>query len=462
MLRVIRNFLCLSGLVMSMGQGAHASKGGLALEDWLSYQEGKSWQLMQKNINPKGTLDGTVVASLSKHNPNYFYHWIRDAALVMDTLHSLDQSESAVNTLKAFARLSYLQQGTDAPGGLGEPKFHVNGQPFTGPWGRPQNDGPALRSIALIGLANQLLEEGDTSFVTEVLYSLTKPSVIKRDLEYVARNLYEPDFDLWEEVLGYHFFTRVSQRKALLLGAELAERLGDGGAARYYRIKATEISMFLDGHLNSGAPFIMATVGRAGGIDNKSGLDTSTVLALLYTDDGKDPYLSLIDARVQQNVATIMDEFARLYSINNTGKDTMGPGIGRYPEDTYDGYESRGLGNPWFLLNHGMAEYFYRVAAIYRNVDGVLVTGVNIQFFDMVYSMGGTSLPKVLEGADLAERLMAVGDMLMARSQRHAFPNGSLSEQFNRETGFSQGAPDLTWSHSSFLRAKAARDSLLD
>ena len=77
-----------------------------------------------------------------------------------------------------------------------------------------------------------------------------------------------------------------------------------------------------------------------------------------------------------------MDEFTKLYSINKKGK-VIGPGIGRYPEDTYDGYdgyESRGLGNPWFLLNHGMAEYFYRLAGIYKESGEVVVSSLNSSF----------------------------------------------------------------------------------
>ncbi len=41
--------------------------------------------------------------------------------------------------------------------GLAEPKFNVNGTEFTGAWGRPQRDGPALRATALIGFGNWLL-----------------------------------------------------------------------------------------------------------------------------------------------------------------------------------------------------------------------------------------------------------------------------------------------------------------
>lgn len=42
-------------------------------------------------------------------------------------------------------------------GGLAEPKFEVNLTPFTGAWGRPQRDGPALRATALIAYSRYLI-----------------------------------------------------------------------------------------------------------------------------------------------------------------------------------------------------------------------------------------------------------------------------------------------------------------
>lgn len=47
--------------------------------------------------------------------------------------------------------------GTLSTGGLGEPKFNVDKTAFTGAWGRPQRDGPALRATAMIAYANHLI-----------------------------------------------------------------------------------------------------------------------------------------------------------------------------------------------------------------------------------------------------------------------------------------------------------------
>lgn len=61
-----------------------------------------------------------------------------------------------------ISRQAYLQtvsnpSGDLSTGGLGEPKFEVDGAAFTGSWGRPQRDGPALRATALIAYANWLI-----------------------------------------------------------------------------------------------------------------------------------------------------------------------------------------------------------------------------------------------------------------------------------------------------------------
>ena len=39
---------------------------------------------------------------------------------------------------------------------MGEPKINIDGTPYNDPWGRPQNDGPALRGLNMINLFNLL------------------------------------------------------------------------------------------------------------------------------------------------------------------------------------------------------------------------------------------------------------------------------------------------------------------
>jgi glucoamylase len=151
---------------------------------------------MLRNISPPGTRRGAVIASPSRSKPDYYYCWVRDAALVMHVVglllaRSTDRRAKALyfKRLKEYVEFSRFTQTTpDRQADQGEPKFHVDGTAFTGEWGRPQNDGPALRAITLARFADHLLDRGRSRYVLKRLYTPVLPadSVIKADLEYVS------------------------------------------------------------------------------------------------------------------------------------------------------------------------------------------------------------------------------------------------------------------------------------
>lgn len=95
-----------------------------------------------------------------------YYTWTRDSALTLKTLvDNFIAGDSALeNTIKEYINAESIIQGISNPSGslsdgsgLGEPKFNVNETAFTGSWGRPQRDGPALRATAMIAYANYLI-----------------------------------------------------------------------------------------------------------------------------------------------------------------------------------------------------------------------------------------------------------------------------------------------------------------
>lgn len=156
------------------------------------------------------------------------YSWTRDSALVMRTVvarYIRERDPALRATIDDYIAGVREMQHKETPsggfhtGGLGEVKFEVNNEPFIGEWGRPQvcrklhctsnivltrigtqNDGPALRAITLITFAEHLLDDGteeEKRFVHDVLYDgkWDSESVIKGDLEHIAKNWAAPGFD---------------------------------------------------------------------------------------------------------------------------------------------------------------------------------------------------------------------------------------------------------------------------
>lgn len=88
--------------------------------------------------------------------------------------------------------------------------------------------------------------------------------MIKTDLEYISHHWREPCFDLWEEVWGHHFFTRLLERTALVEGAALATRLEDAGAARWYLEQSRALGDELLLHWDPGRNHLVATLDQDG------------------------------------------------------------------------------------------------------------------------------------------------------------------------------------------------------
>jgi len=438
------------------------------LNQWILQEEKIATERLLESISPDDGVPGSNIASPSRKDPDYYYHWIRDAALVFSAVVDLYEKSSRAEKneyfkhLMDFAAFSRRNQLTPThSGGLGEPKFYVDGSAFNQPWGRPQNDGPALRAITLIRFANLLIDEGKIALVREKLYDGKFPTrtVIKEDLEFVAEHWTWPCFDLWEEVKGIHFYTRIVQRRALVDGAMLAVRLEDFGAAEWYLKQAKRLEEHIPKHWNPTEGTLVPTIDHSGGIDYKrSGLDASVVIAALHgwTSDG---FFGLTDDKLLSTVARLKEVFTKLYPINQKARRIPGIAIGRYPEDRYDGYTTGKVGNPWVLLTCAFAELYYRIEKELNSRGQISVSPRNLPFLRSLLSSGTELVPgQVIKKREtifyeILAGLKRQGDDFLRRVQHHTNGDGSLSEQMNRTSGFMQGARDLSWSYAAFLTA---------
>jgi glucoamylase len=393
-----------------------------------------------KNLDT--TNNGAVIASPQKKDPNYYYHWVRDAALVTNTLVQLYKNTDNVSLqeklslwlTKSIEFTKKIQSTPNKSKGLGEPKFGWDASAFNEDWGRPQNDGPALRAISMMDWLT------DKSLGSAV--QTTAGMAIRKDLNYVAKYFNEPSFDIWEEILGDHFFTKMVQRRALAMGGEP------------YKDALQKLDESILTHWNSEKKLLLPTKNQKGGIEKNTDLDIAIILgALLGNGSNIKPLIDIDDERLLATTEKLIQYFESEYKINkNYDTSKYAPAIGRYPGDMWNGFERGKQASPWFIATASLAELLFRIANKIEVTQTIGMSDLSKPFYARVL---GAEIENI--SADRAVVLFRqYGEKFLNRVLLHAGPDGNLSEQFDRNTGYLTGPENLTWSHVAFLSALIA------
>lgn len=379
---------------------------------------------------------GSVLASprIASWNPepDYFHHWVRDAAIVLRAVplairadpearpfwlrfiddfvrFSLTISDPAhdgptVNPLRATAlsdHQKFLRPDAELAALTGEawleePRFAPDGTPDPEQWSRPQDDGPALRASALMSVLDVLPET----------QSPEAEALIARDLSHVMRVAGRPCIGPWEEAPPRRTtFTLIAEWDALDRGfARSSDPEMRAGADRLEALILTAQDKATGGWRES--------IKAAEGV-----FDSATCLAILGARRCAGPF-ALTAPETRATITALETIFADLYPISRAHSV---PAIGRFAADVYFD------GNPWYPTTLGFAELHYLIAA----------------------ETGKT------EAFAKAEAWMHQIETVAPK------PPGPLPEQFDRRTGTSTSSLDLTWSAAAFLEAAAARELAL-
>ncbi|CCH46510.1 Glucoamylase [Wickerhamomyces ciferrii] len=448
------------------------------IDEWLNVnskdsQIYKAKQRVFANIGPEGAVPGLVIASPSHgedtENPDYFYHWIRDAGLTYDSLYKLYKALPNRDSQAARGIEDYFiqfiaatideQKDKTAISGLAEPKWYAkNNTGYQLGWGRPQNDGPAVRAYALIEFVKEYINKGgDRNYIIDLAWE----EPIKVDLDYLQKNWTEKDFDAWEETRSHHFFNSVVQKKAFVLGAEFAsEYLRDVSSYRSYSESAEAVNATLANYLSPERNIILNTYGPA--LHAKiSYKDLSTILGITngYLGDG------IFAATNDWSLRTVYEHattFLDVFPVSNTTTDEEGrplaPPTGRYPEDVYNGTGTQ-EGNPWFLSSNTIAEYFFLIVKDFQDAGVIQVSELSLPFWK--YYTGVSEVGTISKDSEqfdqVIQSLIGWGDAYIRTVKYYAGEDGHLSEQYDKNNGVIRGARDLTWSYASLFIAAITR-----
>ncbi|RKP28990.1 Six-hairpin glycosidase [Metschnikowia bicuspidata] len=457
-------------------------------EQSLVRQKNQSFQYILQNIggalsilDPNEVSPGVVIASPLRTRPNYFYNWIRDSALVMRTLIvQLDEDTTGnfaflKTIIENYIEESYhLQRLPNRSGmfddsqrsGLGEPKFMADGKTFDDDWGRPQSDGPGLRAVTIIDYLH-LLERHNETLSSNFLGNSTfvYHEIVKPDLDYVIAHWAAEAFDLWEEINALHFFNSLTMLRALVEGRRFATEVGESDA--FIDALSTTFDSLKSLVTDASTGFAPETLlhivetPKFKQLGIRGGLDAATLLAALHSHEIGRPETETIpfdvdDHRILNTLLYMVSDMKYRYPINNVNsliQQNGGVGLGRYPEDLYDGYGTS-EGNPWFIATASAAE-----VALYRKQD-LVISANNRKFFatfcgawidQMAPDDSKTLAYGSQEYSQVISAMFSYANNFLKVVMSHVDTNNHrMLEQFNKYTGYMQGAEDLTWSYSSF------------
>lgn len=432
------------------------------------YEMSVIYMYFLSNLNVRGY--GGVLASPDKETPggSYYFHWERDAALVIRTMIVTRKAypqhyDLQMTNIKAYVKWVDKIQAKQTPNGIdirGEPKFELpNGEVFDGAWCRPQNDGPGLKAITLMEIINMLLEEGLNETADSMIrkhlwtnnFSKHMGGTVQHNLNYVLTHWAQYTCDLWEEVVSNDFFwNRLTMKKAMLMGIRFAQSLGaEKEMNDYKRAKSLIDRAGWDSHFNS------TWKGSDHYVQEEHSIrpcDGAVILAFNHAWDDEEGQFPPHGFAVAKTVLEYNRIFTREYNQNykDTKNGVGGIMYGRYPRDTYAG------GNPWILTTAALAHLLYRAgAAIKENGlpdDHAMETWRQALHFEL-------SDDKEV----MALKFVTAGDAVLLRIRRHIEgDNFHMYEQISGNYGIQVGARDLTWSYAEVIWAMHARNEFFN
>jgi glucoamylase len=428
------------------------------LDRWIEQQRVRSASGLLQSVSPLGIVKcrpgfaqtirpriGSIVASpvLGAYDPepDYFFHWYRDAAVVVDALRVLFEDGGDSRLLSHFADFVNFSRSLQELDGRrladrswrdsvaadfkqflrteedlsqargealsGETRVNADGTLDISKWPRPQNDGPAMRAIILLRWQATAVFNDELAAAVDAL--------LRADLRYTQSHWRDACFDIWEEEKGFHYYTLRAAASALESGAAWLDHREETSEAAVYRTDAAAISKLLDGYWREDKQYFKSRVLEANAPTNKE-LDIAVIFAAIHAG-GDALWHSVRDSRMHETLARLEALFDTEYAINRDRAHGRGPAMGRYAGDVY--YS----GGAYYFSTLAAAEFCFSAAV----------------------------------HASSRMELIARGDAYLETVRAYTPANGDLSEQFDRRTGAQTSARQLAWSHAAFITCARAR-----
>lgn len=405
-----------------------------------------------------GSIVASPVPASWDPDPDYFFHWFRDSAIVIDAVRLLYEAghlgADALAHFADFVRFSLSLQALDGrvlaesphwrakvlPDFVqylrGDDLSRVSGDAVYADtrvnpdgtlditrWGRPQHDGAPLRALVVLRWLRTLRSQpAGTKLQASAEALADAERLLRIDLKLTAAHWREPSVDIWEEELGHHYFTLRVSAAALNAGAEWLRAAGEPEAAEL-RAEAQAIRETLDGYWLPHEAHYRSRI-MPPSVTSTKLLDIAVILAAVHAGDD-DATHSARDARMHATLEKLERLFDRLYPINHDRPRERAPALGRYDGDVYFS------GGAYYFSTLGAAELCFLAAGDHA------------------------------ESREERDAWIAHGDAFLETVRAFTPASGDLSEQFDQRTGKQTSAKHLAWSYAAFISCVTARQAVV-
>jgi glucoamylase len=403
-----------------------------------------------------GSIVASPVLASWDPDPDYFFHWFRDSAIVIDAVRLLYEAghlgSKALKHFADFVHFSLSLQALDGRALVESPQWRLNVMPdfvqylrgddllmVTGDavyadarvnpdgtldisrWTRPQHDGAPLRALAVRRWLKTLGTRTTQPLSEEKLADAAR--LLRTDLTLTAVHWRDPSLDIWEEELGHHYYTLRVAAAALDEGAEWLLASGDAAEAAALRAEAVAIRETLDGYWLPHEKYYRSRIMPPGASSTKM-LDIAVILAAVHAGSADDVH-SARDARMHATLEALERLFDGLYPINRQRPSGRGPAMGRYEGDIYFS------GGAYYFSTLGAGELCFLAAAAHA------------------------------PGSGQRDAWIKRGDAFLETVRVFTPASGDLSEQFDQRTGEQTSAKHLAWSYAALISCVTARRAVL-
>ncbi|MGD0441111.1 MAG: glycoside hydrolase family 15 protein [Acidimicrobiales bacterium] len=406
---------------------------------WLMFRNVASDGLVFEDPVNNGVVSqpGCVLASPTWDNSgdhvsqDYVYNWTRDAAIV-----AIELAAGAIPTNQPLIDyVRFAQSCQTSPGDFDRASFLINGTHRA--WTN-QADGPALQTQALLAM------HSDLDAPTQALAT----SLIAANLNFLQNAYQGQTVNLWEEVQGYSFFARSVQ---LACFEAITTNTFGIPVPDWLDTAITWLENALAGHWNGQYYQSILPVPTV-----KTPYDPNIDIVMATVYGG----VAVTDTKLLATAGLLRNQWADpaspyYYPINGADQQGhIGPLLGRYPGDLYDGDTDEQVGDhPWVISTANFAELYYQLAKHITATGATPLDDLSASFFAQV------DITEATTPAAAATALEAAGDRMLQAIVYHS-DHLELSEQFDGNTGYEKSVSNLSWSYASFLSAVRAKRSI--